>query len=1192
MKLSDVNNFKDSVPNVLFQDLTSDNNVQLSGNDAGKSYIMTFDGSCFHIKCNGVNRILKLPNQRRTDISDLFKKGITIVSELIWFDLKKSHVCMNIYPFYDCMELGDVYVGVSNEIKEKLKANKLIYSFDNNNDDNPKDKKRHLFSELFSITIDDQPYFLFKSPDDRDFNYVDQYELNKEKKKEEKSLVNEETVKEDNQDIPDFLKDVLVPPEIVIANKMEEEHRAFTIVGKDLRTPIQIIKDDNLLEDTKLHVKQVIFKNEKNSERYGLVHGSIYFIDDSLSYKRSSQIAATISELYKKGDSYLSKWDQYCQYEMKQTLRTCRSFGYAKIIDVEPTLNGYIIGLDKEVDIEGCVDGDEIIINDNLPLLLNSSQKLSDSEHTSSSGDDINELLEDYKQINKQTGGRYQLIKSESKRHVQLLKIKCTASDAKPQKGSFVFLSITGNLKQQKRREYARKLIASKQCGNPYLGVLLEDNESLDLQICHQKRVEKRIKPLSERIQNKIFSKNPPTSTQIEAIDIAINTPDIALIQGPPGTGKTTVITAIIERLNELSDKSSSIKGRILVSGFQHDAVENIIDRLSINSLPVVKFGSKRGFSDNDSATMHRVENWANDIAEKIRKHNPTIQETEEEKEWEVLYNEYLVSPSENNEIKILNTIINSRNSNVRQSSLVEEAKQLLKKYSSYESDELYEIRHAINCIRTKKNSYVDDGVDNCVRLLVLSEQYRDLFDLTDVEILKRSWSVSEDELPTFLTELEQLKQRLQYRVLPKPEYAREKINHNIVDISQRMRNLLKNRSSNGKNEENQILVDFLSVLENNSVGIRKAIEDYQLVYSATTQQSLSKSILEAKASEDGEYSLPLYDTVIIDEAARANPSDLLIPMVQAEKRIILVGDHRQLPHMIDETIIDSIENNEEFDPNIYKVSMFEYLFHRLQKLESHDGIKRTVTLDAQYRTHPTLGRFASKMFYESHDASEAYTSPLTKEFFKQELVAIPNLCCSWFDVPNANNPMEKNSSGSSYRVSEAEVCARCIKNWIDSPQGEKLSFGIITFYSAQVLEIMKYLEKYEVAESDLNGGYKIRENYQYLSNGKERLRVGSVDAFQGMEFDIVLLSIVRTKSSEEVKHALSSAKDKEKAANKIVGFLRMENRLCVSMSRQKRFLGIVGDANFINMDVCKQYVPSLAEFYKLCQLEGKIIRC
>ena len=59
------------------------------------------------------------------NVFDLFKRGITIVSELILFDLKESCICMNIYPFYDCMELGETYIGVSDDIKDKLKKYNL-----------------------------------------------------------------------------------------------------------------------------------------------------------------------------------------------------------------------------------------------------------------------------------------------------------------------------------------------------------------------------------------------------------------------------------------------------------------------------------------------------------------------------------------------------------------------------------------------------------------------------------------------------------------------------------------------------------------------------------------------------------------------------------------------------------------------------------------------------------------------------------------------------------------------------------------------------------------------------------------------------------------------------------------------------------------------------------------------------------
>lgn len=1192
MKLSDINNFKDAIINVLFDDLTKvsqdADEGSLTSKDEGKIFTLSFDGDLFHINCNKIHRNLRL-KQKNQEIYDLFKRGITIVAELISYETTK--LCFNIYPFYECLELGDTYIGVSDEIKNKLSKKGLKYSLENSNSNG------NLLSELFLFEIDERQYFLFKSPDDLDFDYVDQYELTKNKNQKEHIKTEEKSKNEKTLDIPDFLKDVMQSPTI-IEKKSEKEHRAFTLIGDGIRTPIKIEKNDDFIGASKLHVKQAIIKEYHNDERYGLAHGTLHFIDDSQSFKISSQLSAVMDDIYNSNDSYWKRWDQYCKYEMLSSLKGCHKFGYAKIVNVASNINGYTLYLDRHVNISNCVDGDEMVVSYELPNIL--------ENNTKSSIDNINEVIQDLNNINneyrKASGSsHYTLLKKGLKNRTNYINVSCSESDLKPNLGFFVFLSITGNLKQHKRREIARKLIVTKQCGNPLLGKLLDDNENLNLLLSssNDKKVDIRVNPLSERINKKIFSRNPPTPTQIKAIEIALNTPDIALIQGPPGTGKTTVITAIIERLNELNSKKDSIKGNILVSGFQHDAVENIIDRLSINSLPAVKFGVKRGTLENDSSTMHRIENWAFDIADKIRKNNPTVQISEEEKEWEYLVNEYLLSPSEENEIKILNGIINSNNSTIKKDTIIDEAKQLLNNYSFFEKDD-EEIKHAINSLRTKKNSFADDGRDNCSRLLTLSEEYKDIFDDSDIELLSKAVNLSEEEIPVFLVQLEKLKEKLQYSILPKPKYTQPKINYRISSIANRMQQLLKNREENNNIEENQILVDFLSELENNPLGIRKSIEDYQLVYSATTQQSLSSSILEAKNgnlgrsyNEDNQFTNPQYDTVIIDEAARANPSDLLIPMVQAKKRIILVGDHRQLPHMIDENVVDAINSNEDINSDIYKVSMFEYLFHRLQKLEKLDGIQRTITLDAQYRTHPILGKFGSKLFYESHDSSEAYDSPLPENFFSQNLIAISGKCCTWFNVPNENNPMEKNSVGSSYRVAEAELCARCIKNWIDTPEANNLSFGIITFYSAQVQEIYKQLENYGIAEQNLQTNeFRIKEQYRYLNNGKERLRIGSVDAFQGMEFDIVLLSLVRTMSLSEIENTCSKQKNREKAINSIVGFLRMENRLCVSMSRQKRFLGIVGDSDFINSDICRENVPSLAKFYELCRTVGGVYKC
>ena len=49
-------------------------------------------------------------------------------------------------------------------------------------------------------------------------------------------------------------------------------------------------------------------------------------------------------------------------------------------------------------------------------------------------------------------------------------------------------------------------------------------------------------KAVTEELRRNFKRAGELNPEQIAALEMAINTPDIALIQGPPGTGKTTVI--------------------------------------------------------------------------------------------------------------------------------------------------------------------------------------------------------------------------------------------------------------------------------------------------------------------------------------------------------------------------------------------------------------------------------------------------------------------------------------------------------------------------------------------------------------------------------------------------------------------------------------------------------------------------
>ena len=116
-----------------------------------------------------------------------------------------------------------------------------------------------------------------------------------------------------------------------------------------------------------------------------------------------------------------------------------------------------------------------------------------------------------------------------------------------------------------------------------------------------------------------------------------------------------------------------------------------------------------------------------------------------------------------------------------------------------------------------------------------------------------------------------------------------------------------------------------------------------------------------------------------------------------------------------------------------------------------------------------------------------------------------------------------------------------------------KFEIGIITFYSKQA-ELLKNM---------------IDEEFP---SDAHRISVGTVDAFQGKEFDVVILSAVRSNTETEM--------------NKRVGFLNNNNRLCVAFSRAKRLLITVGDSKTVAHDGSNVIIEPLHELLKRSKQE------
>ena len=98
------------------------------------------------------------------------------------------------------------------------------------------------------------------------------------------------------------------------------------------------------------------------------------------------------------------------------------------------------------------------------------------------------------------------------------------------------------------------------------------------------------------------------------------------------------------------------------------------------------------------------------------------------------------------------------------------------------------------------------------------------------------------------------------------------------------------------------------------------------------------------------------FDTIIVDEAGRATLSELLVPCIKA-KKLILVGDHKQLAPVIDDDVLEKID-----DKNEAKTSFFQRLFERTETADRENLLH---TLEYNYRAARSICDLYSNAFYE-----------------------------------------------------------------------------------------------------------------------------------------------------------------------------------------------------------------------------------
>ncbi|EPR79669.1 Type III restriction endonuclease [Spraguea lophii 42_110] len=271
---------------------------------------------------------------------------------------------------------------------------------------------------------------------------------------------------------------------------------------------------------------------------------------------------------------------------------------------------------------------------------------------------------------------------------------------------------------------------------------------------------------------------------------------------------------------------------------------------------------------------------------------------------------------------------------------------------------------------------------------------------------------------------------------------------------------------------------------------------------------------------------------VLIDEAVQAVEPLCIIPISYGVKKLILVGDHKQLGP----TILSHEAKNRG-----YNMSLFE----RLIKI----GVQPHI-LYTQYRMDPMISEFISNRFYNGCLISDNNYSNTIKEKMieKSKNNNIKNkskICISpiltnlislmptfFYHTPGIENKL----STTYYNINEIDIILSLVK-YLLSLNIQQSDIGIITMYDGQRSAITKI----------------------FNNNNLNTIDIFNIDGFQGREKNIIIISLVRAQNEHNEEDNINTDNSKN------LGFIGNNRRMNVAMSRGKDMLVLVGDCDRLN---------------------------
>ena len=552
-----------------------------------------------------------------------------------------------------------------------------------------------------------------------------------------------------------------------------------------------------------------------------------------------------------------------------------------------------------------------------------------------------------------------------------------------------------------------------------------------------------------------------------DAVRSALGTPDLLVVEGPPGTGKTKFITELVAQVLKRTPGA-----RILISSQTNVALDHAlvnIEKLAktkgipLRAARIARKDDVKVSPELNHLLLQRcVETWLRDAMQ--------------------LSERFLIDWAAQHEITSENVLTGMALADLRTSNARMQAMQSLVDDCRAELEGLNDERAELVKDKSKGDEFRAVVVDIRLKQAELTQAQEDL------EIARHAFQIATDKargFPDLAGQIERMSER------DLVELESDFINHSAHGPQFRKMLLLaeewRQRFGHSPDFHGAYVADC-DLIGGTCLGV-----------AAHALQSVE------------------FDLCIVDEASKATPTEMLVPMSKSKKWIV-VGDPNQLPPFVDESLDARHElERQGIGREEVRRTLLDHFIDVAPKATQ-------VSLLTQHRMVKPIGDLVSDCFYKG--ALKNVNTTLCPWLAKS--LALPKPV-TWLNTASSQRRLEHFHRGTYVNDAEVEAIGNLLLRiqLAASKRKSRYSVALLSGYGGQVSALDRLAASHRRQLLDLD------------------VETGTVDSYQGREADIAIYSITRSNSDRKI------------------GFLREHERLNVALSRAKLGLVIVGDSVF-----------------------------